>query len=52
MCLVEHNGIYCAYDMVRVNMEYWHTDISVHNLCSPFGYVCFSVVEHVIGTLS
>ena len=33
-------------------MEYLHTDVSVHNLCLPFGYVFFSVVEHVIGMLS
>ena len=33
-------------------MECWHTDVSVYNLWLPFGYVCFSVAEHIIGSLS
>ena len=52
MCLVEHGGICCAYDRVKVYMECWHTDVSVYNLWLPFGCVHFSVAEHVIGMLS
>ena len=52
MCLVEHEAICCVYDKVSVDMECWHTDISVYNLWLHFGYVCFSVAEHIIGMLS
>ena len=51
MCLVEHKGICCVYDMVEVYMEYWHTDVSASSLWLPLGCVFF-VAKHVIGMLS
>ena len=52
MCLVEHKGICCVYDMVYVSMGCWHREISVYNLWLPFGYVCISAAEHVLEMLS
>ena len=51
MYQVEYEDICCDYDRVEVDMECWHTDISVYNLWLPFDCVHFSVAEEVIGML-